>query len=1079
MSSLPPYEGLRVLCIDGGGIKGYTALLILKRIFRTLQSVGNLAEEPRPCDVFDLIVGTSTGGLIAVELGRLHMTVDECIEQYKTVGGQVFGKRPAASIKLFKGTINRPFYDIQTLQEAIKMVLGKQGVEHAEWFREDGAPLCKVMLCVTRKAIGKPDVLRNYRTSHPTQENYECKIWEAASATAAAPMHFKRVKFENSGEKWCDGGLRRNNPIIEALAEVSREEAWLDEQIGCVLSLGTGVSKMDNVSDNLLWFLIESVKIMTDSENTADEFAASQRGKEFTESGRYFRFSVPQGLQELELDECNETEKMSALTTEYLRKTGSGTEVNRCAESLLRSETNPTRATSTHQTIPPVSGSASQNFDSYILALTISPSVVDLDERDDECLRALFVTDPSVDRKAVENRKDTLLKDCCSWVVQDDTYADWKDDDCSNLLWIRGEPGKGKTMIAMSLVDALCAEMDHPHTSQCVVAYFFCNNTDDKRNTTNSIIRSLLYQILRLQPSLLSLLRTDFKIQKDKMFTSIEATWKALQTVLEKSSLQEVYLVVDALDECDTQSLEALLRLLQGYVPNESSSSCPNQLARVKWLLTSRNETLIRENLEGCSNIDLGQNSIKVAEGVQRFIEEKVGELAKRKRYGDKLKAFVKDTLYRKAEGTFLWVALACQELQSLPLPLRDTRLTLERLPAGLRPLYGRIMEQIMEKNRNTENQNVALDILRSVVVAVRPLTLKELGIMADLPSESRHDLGSLTEQAELCGSLLTIREDSVYLVHQSAKDYLLSSEETIFSKDLAREHTVACARCFRYICSLSVVSDHSDEADRLVEKSPVNGTTRSFIRYSVLYWMDHGRDPSPDIAKMISFDEDFFQPESELWQEWLRIYSRARQHRVPVPPGFLPLHLFAYSGMYWAAFNVLNRSDESYVDAVDSAQQTALHWATISGCDTIVALLLEKGADIDAQDQFRCTALHSAASHGQDTTVTLLIEKGANIGAQDEDGETALHSAASYRQDTTVTLLIEKGANIEAQDKDGETALHGAALRGYNTTVALLVENGANIEAQTKDGKTPLDIARERENDEVVALLEQTLQEK
>ena len=47
---------------DGGGVKGLTALFILKRIMRTVRIEGNLAQEPRPCEVFDLIVGNSTGG---------------------------------------------------------------------------------------------------------------------------------------------------------------------------------------------------------------------------------------------------------------------------------------------------------------------------------------------------------------------------------------------------------------------------------------------------------------------------------------------------------------------------------------------------------------------------------------------------------------------------------------------------------------------------------------------------------------------------------------------------------------------------------------------------------------------------------------------------------------------------------------------------------------------------------------------------------------------------------------------------------------------------------------------------------
>jgi patatin-like phospholipase/acyl hydrolase len=69
--SIPSSRSLRILCLDGGGIKGYTALLVLKRIFRTLAAEENLEEEPKPCDVFQLIAGTSTGGLVELRIDLL------------------------------------------------------------------------------------------------------------------------------------------------------------------------------------------------------------------------------------------------------------------------------------------------------------------------------------------------------------------------------------------------------------------------------------------------------------------------------------------------------------------------------------------------------------------------------------------------------------------------------------------------------------------------------------------------------------------------------------------------------------------------------------------------------------------------------------------------------------------------------------------------------------------------------------------------------------------------------------------------------------------------------------------------
>jgi patatin-like phospholipase/acyl hydrolase len=62
MSNSSKERSLRLLSLDGGGVKGLASLLILKRIFRTLQKVDGLDEIPRPCEYFDLIGGTSTGG---------------------------------------------------------------------------------------------------------------------------------------------------------------------------------------------------------------------------------------------------------------------------------------------------------------------------------------------------------------------------------------------------------------------------------------------------------------------------------------------------------------------------------------------------------------------------------------------------------------------------------------------------------------------------------------------------------------------------------------------------------------------------------------------------------------------------------------------------------------------------------------------------------------------------------------------------------------------------------------------------------------------------------------------------------
>jgi patatin-like phospholipase/acyl hydrolase len=142
----PSASSLRILSLDGGGVKGYTSLIILQRILRTLKDVAGLENEPRPFEVFDLIVGTSTGGLIAIMLGRLEMSIDEAIKQYEEVGKEVFGNPPAFGLlgKFAKGMINSKFYDIKALQKCVKDLLRKKGIGVDEQFCIEESPSCKV-----------------------------------------------------------------------------------------------------------------------------------------------------------------------------------------------------------------------------------------------------------------------------------------------------------------------------------------------------------------------------------------------------------------------------------------------------------------------------------------------------------------------------------------------------------------------------------------------------------------------------------------------------------------------------------------------------------------------------------------------------------------------------------------------------------------------------------------------------------------------------------------------------------------------------------------------------------------------
>src|SRR5205814_1267914 len=116
-----PGTRLRLLALDGGGVRGLSSLMILRRLMATVDP----DSPPKPCDYFDMIGGTSTGGLIAIMLGRLRMTVDECIEAYTSLSDRVFEKK--AHRVTIRGNLQGRF-DTTALEDAIKQILKERGL---------------------------------------------------------------------------------------------------------------------------------------------------------------------------------------------------------------------------------------------------------------------------------------------------------------------------------------------------------------------------------------------------------------------------------------------------------------------------------------------------------------------------------------------------------------------------------------------------------------------------------------------------------------------------------------------------------------------------------------------------------------------------------------------------------------------------------------------------------------------------------------------------------------------------------------------------------------------------------------
>ncbi|KAL3456946.1 nucleoside phosphorylase domain-containing protein [Aspergillus heterothallicus] len=386
----------------------------------------------------------------------------------------------------------------------------------------------------------------------------------------------------------------------------------------------------------------------------------------------------------------------------------------------------------------------------------------DFTDEDKTCLRDWLIADPEIERGRIEATKGGLLDDSFRWVLGNAEFQRWRSDHQSHLLWIKGDPGKGKTMLMIGIIKELLQQVQSQLSQS--VAYFLCQATDPRLNNATSILRSLIYMLVRQQPHLISYLREKYDtnpklFEGENSFYSLSAIF---ENMIQNSRHAMTYLLVDALDECEAD-LPDLLKLIARtkFMP----------AAQVKWIVSSRNRDDIEQELEigvqeGKLSLELNANH--VSEAVAAYINNRVSRLKALQRDGALLRQ-VKDQLLQKSDGTFLWVALVVEELQKCRRLTAMVEL-LERTPQGLIPLYDRMLQHI-QLLKDLDRESCIL-ILSIVVLGYRPLRLQELCHLAGLHNQ-QHGPEDLENIVGMCGSFLTIRNDYVYVIHQSAKDHL------------------------------------------------------------------------------------------------------------------------------------------------------------------------------------------------------------------------------------------------------------------------------------------------------------------
>jgi predicted acylesterase/phospholipase RssA len=256
-----------ILSLDGGGMRGVFALHVLRRI--------ELVTGRKIRDLFDLICGTSTGGIIALGLVVARLEVQELLALYRQLGARVFSRGVVQ--KVCRVAFTGAQYDNEPLKQELLRALGDAPLSSCTHLKV-------FVVSSTDTNQPTPFLFRNYDLPDAVGTS-DCTAWEAALASAAAHTCFDAVQIHGHG-RFRDGGVVANNPSKLALQQA--QALFPNRRIGCMVSVGTGRPPVAAAGTSAVAAIKHIVKASTNSHNIYHE--VKQRCEEMRLS--LFRFDV-------------------------------------------------------------------------------------------------------------------------------------------------------------------------------------------------------------------------------------------------------------------------------------------------------------------------------------------------------------------------------------------------------------------------------------------------------------------------------------------------------------------------------------------------------------------------------------------------------------------------------------------------------------------------------------------------------------------------------------------------------------------------------------------------------------------
>ncbi|KAH7109414.1 ankyrin repeat-containing domain protein [Dendryphion nanum] len=592
-----------------------------------------------------------------------------------------------------------------------------------------------------------------------------------------------------------------------------------------------------------------------------------------------------------------------------------------------------------------------------------------------------------------------------SWFLASDVYKDWHSSKEHGMLWARGIPGSGKSVIAASLVNQLSQE-------HVPILYFFFRQIIDANHNPDAAIRDWLVQVLDFCPLLQSQLNgyleeedpaTNRRVREGRKMESLSVSdlWQHLRTAL--SNLPKTYIVVDALDEMNEgQATDNFLK--------ELFSLAQWRPSQIKILITSRptaslDRALRRENM---LHIRLEEEKIDV--DISAYVRSRLIVSSIPSEYHHSIQAAVPG----KANGIFLYAKLAMDALvrdgtrsSEMPYSLdssdpsvvvgtilnkptgrqvchtvraEEIEAAIQHLPTTLDIMYAQTLQEHAVKTGTP--LDIQLLIMQWATHSTRPLRLIEMAdmIRTTHPDQVQDLKAAKTLVRSACGPLLdTLPDETLSVVHHSLTEFLVGVTGTGLHDYPILEpgptHNRLAIICLSYLQSgcLEAIPDTKPEA-----QFPWMDMSRNedlllapLTKYAAFNWHIHAKKAALhgyDPGELNVILDNFAS--SAVFQKWVSLVGLWKH--TPVTPLFMAVSL----GL------------QSYIELIISRTGTDLQegapiaYAADKGYVEVIDLLVRHGANPNQYNQTGYTPLHCAAINNHAVVVSVLLQAGADVNA-------------------------------------------------------------------------------------------------